>query len=34
MDFRVDIEGLDSLKNNLDRSSENLEQVLNAMRSR
>ncbi|RCW40759.1 hypothetical protein DFQ14_11086 [Halopolyspora algeriensis] len=32
MDFRVDIEGLDSLKNNLTRSSENLEQALNAMR--
>lgn len=32
MDFRVDIEGLDSLSNNLTRSSENLEQALNAMR--
>lgn len=32
MDFHVDIEGLDSLEHNLDRSAENVKQALNEMR--
>lgn len=32
MDFKVDIEGLDSLSNNLDRAGENLRLALDAMR--
>ncbi len=32
MDFKVDIEGLGAIEKNLSRSSENLEQALNAMK--